>query len=142
MGGIGAIAEPLVVVTLLIGGTWINRNTDALRIRARRHLRRGSNDAEEGITDQRPTSSDGLLISADGYRSSSPSLLVSQEPTWRKRRVGVLGFKKEATTPNTRRFKGYVLSRVLERFPFLVECWYWALIYWVWTTPPHFQEKY
>ena len=26
---------------------------------------------------------------------------------------------------------GRLLSRLLRRFPFLVEAWYWALIYWV-----------
>jgi hypothetical protein len=28
MSGIGGIAEPLVVVTLLFGGTWINRDSN------------------------------------------------------------------------------------------------------------------
>jgi hypothetical protein len=59
------------------------------------------------------------------------SLLVTQEPKWRKRTLGAWGFSTKVVTPNTRRFKGYFLSRLLERFPFLVECWYWALIYWV-----------
>jgi hypothetical protein len=29
------------------------------------------------------------------------------------------------------RNKQYIHSRVLERFPFLLEIWYWLLIYWV-----------
>lgn len=116
MGGIGAVAEPLVVIALLIGGTWINRDFEPGRRRPQGHTRRVSDDAsvEEGDS-----------------RSSSPSLLASQEPEWRTRTIGVWGLNKEVTTPNTRRFKGYFLSRLLERFPFLVECWYWALIYWV-----------
>ncbi|RQM08379.1 hypothetical protein DH86_00002625 [Scytalidium sp. 3C] len=64
-------------------------------------------------------------------RSASPSLLVSQEPKWRTQSLQLFGWKREIVTPNTRRFKGYLLSRLLEKFPFLVECWYWALIYWV-----------
>lgn len=64
-------------------------------------------------------------------RSTSPSLLVTQEPKWRTRVLGAWGVRKEVTTPNSRQFKGYFFSRLLERFPFLVECWYWALIYWV-----------
>jgi len=43
----------------------------------------------------------------------------------------MLGLKKEVVSPNTRRFQGYFLSRLLKKFPFLVEAWYWALIYWV-----------
>jgi hypothetical protein len=34
-------------------------------------------------------------------------------------------------SPNTKRFQDYFLSRLLKKFPFLVEAWYWALIYWV-----------
>jgi hypothetical protein len=39
--------------------------------------------------------------------------------------------KKDVMSPNTRRFQDYFLSRLLQKFPFLVEAWYWALIYWV-----------
>lgn len=62
---------------------------------------------------------------------SSPSLLPAQEPTWRKREINILGWRRELTSPNTRVFKGRLLSRLLRKFPFLVEAWYWALIYWV-----------
>jgi hypothetical protein len=64
-------------------------------------------------------------------RSTSPSLLAAQDPKWRYRRIGLWGMKTNVVTPNTRRSKGYFLSRLLERFPFLVKCWYWALVYWV-----------
>jgi hypothetical protein len=50
---------------------------------------------------------------------------------WRQRRVRLLGWEKEVTTPNTEIFRDRLLSWVLQRFPFLVEVWYWALIYWV-----------
>jgi hypothetical protein len=56
---------------------------------------------------------------------------VDEEPKWRKREVVILGMKKDVMSPNTRRFKEYFLSRLLQKFPFLVEAWYWALIYWV-----------
>lgn len=42
-----------------------------------------------------------------------------------------MGMRKEVVSPNTRRFQDYFLSRLLKKFPFLVEAWYWALIYWV-----------
>ncbi|KUJ24669.1 uncharacterized protein LY89DRAFT_663391 [Mollisia scopiformis] len=120
MGGIGAVAEPLVVIALLVGGTWINRDFEPGRRRRPNDTRRISNDAT-----YRDIEEDGEA------RSTSPSLLVTQEPEWRTRTLGAWGIKKEVTTPNTRRFRGYFLSRLLEKFPFLVECWYWALIYWV-----------
>jgi hypothetical protein len=123
MGGIGAVAEPLVVIFLLFGGIWINRDFTPGRSKRRpRDVRRLSSNSY-------PVSGD--IEEEIESRSTSPSLLVTQEPKWRTRRLGALGLEKEVTTPNTRIFKGYFLSRLLERFPFLVECWYWALIYWV-----------
>jgi len=128
MGGIGAVAEPLVVVALLIGGTWINRDFNPGRRRPI-NLRRISDKNVKGRLGTRDY--DGVLEEDLEARTMSPSLLVAQEPKWRTRRLGIGGRETYVTTPNTRRFKGYVLSRLLERFPFLVECWYWALIYWV-----------
>jgi hypothetical protein len=122
MGGIGAVAEPLLVIFLLIAGTWINRDFAPGRSRRRlRDVRRVSDDFYTSGDSEEDIES----------RSTSPSLLVTQEPEWRTRRLGVWGLANEVKTPNTRRFKEFFLSRLLEKFPFLVECWYWALIYWV-----------
>jgi hypothetical protein len=127
--------EPLVVVTLLFGGTWVNRNTK-YRIFDRRRAHSSSRSVspagsvESGHSS--PRSSASLL---DGYRASSPSLLAEQVPYWRRREIRVLGFRWEVVSPNTRRFEEYFLSRLLQKFPFLVEAWYWALIYWVRHSP-------
>ncbi|KAF2188955.1 integral membrane protein [Zopfia rhizophila CBS 207.26] len=130
--GAGAFIEPLVVVTLLFGGTWVNRNT-RYRIFARRNTRSSgsprsssSDSLDSGRSSPRPSSS--LL---DDHLATSPSLLSLQETKWRKREVRILGFRKDVVSPDTRRFQGYFLSRLLQKFPFLVEAWYWALIYWV-----------
>ncbi|KZZ95103.1 hypothetical protein AAP_01591 [Ascosphaera apis ARSEF 7405] len=66
----------------------------------------------------------------DIERALSSSLLPHQEPTWRTREVSVFGWKKKMVTPNTARFRNHLLSRLLAKFPFLVEAWYWALVYW------------
>ena len=134
MGGIGAIAEPLVVIFLLFGGTWINRDFKPGRLRRR-------------PTAARSVSADSYVVSWSTHqhiesRSTSPSLLVPQEPEWRTRTLAAFGLTKEVATPNTRRFKAYFLSRILERFPFLVECWYWALIYWVGETLPRLNKPH
>lgn len=118
--GIGAVAEPLVVITLLFGGTWVNRNKDyRLFGRMRDHTsspRATSPSSESGLSS---ISSDSLLAGVD------------EVPKWRTREVRVLGLQTTVTSPNSKRFKDYFLSRVLRKFPFLVEAWYWALIYWV-----------
>ncbi len=123
--GAGAFIEPLVVVSLLFGGTWANRNPDFRIFARRRSYHRSS-----------PRSSSPVSSSDDSGRSSissSATLLdvVEEHPKWRKRELRLFGLKKEVLSPNTKRFQDYFLSRLLKKFPFLVEAWYWALIYWV-----------
>ncbi|KAJ0148440.1 hypothetical protein CTA2_675 [Colletotrichum tanaceti] len=134
--GIGAVAEPLVVITLLFGGTWFNRSTggnthDSLGWRGP-----DIDDVEHKRSDERrsgnstPDSEDSLL-SLGGAFSSSSALSPHEEPPRRTRRINFFGYQRLVTTPNTRAHKDRLLSRVLRKFPFLVEAWYWALIYWV-----------
>jgi len=130
--GAGAFIEPLVVITLLLGGAFLTRNTTyTLFPRSQTPL----SSAEKGLL-----SRNGSLDSIDAdmaelgllsETSISSRLLPAPEPTWRKRTVGVLCWKTQVTSLNTRVFREYFLSRVLIKFPFLVEAWYWALVYWV-----------
>ncbi|KAL1963848.1 hypothetical protein VTN77DRAFT_7779 [Rasamsonia byssochlamydoides] len=130
--GAATFIEPLMVFVLLLGGTWLNRDTDRLVSRKAywRNAHSGSHSCdrsdslESGLTS--PTDKDELLE----HRSVSPSLLVSQEKPWRKRELSILSWKLEVLSPNTAAFRHRLLSRLLRRFPFLVECWYWALVYW------------
>lgn len=143
MGGIGAVAEPLVVVGLLLGGTWINRDPEPCREREI-SFRHGKQSLEDDTEAPSPTSAASLLSDDDansgsddilgrrsGSRSISPSLFAGQEPKWRTRTIGFLGMSREVQTPNNRRFRHTFLSRLLQKYPFLVEVWYWLLIYWV-----------
>lgn len=137
--GAGAFIEPLVVVTLLFGGTYFNRNTSYQMFpyrRDRRHSRRSAQQLRDDSPDtiesgMSSPSEEQTLISDADVRARSPSLLQQQESKWRKREIRILGMRKEVTSPNTRVFKDRLLSRLLQKFPFLVEAWYWALIYWV-----------
>jgi hypothetical protein len=136
--GAGAFIEPLVVVSLLFGGTWVNRNT-----RYRIFNRHGRSRSPESASSSSlssdyvssagssPRSSTSLLDDRHRRRVSSNPLLADHDARWRKREIRVLGWRKEVVSPDTRRFRGNFLSRLLRKFPFLVEAWYWALIYWV-----------
>lgn len=133
--GIGAVAEPLVVVTLLFGGTWFNRNTgrddtydnmgwtedDLDHGESKRSDERGSPSHSGNLT---PVSESALLTGAS-------TLSANEEPPKRLRKIKLFKYQRNITTPNTRVFKDRILSRLLRKFPFLVEAWYWALIYWV-----------
>ncbi|KAK6856458.1 hypothetical protein PG995_006645 [Apiospora arundinis] len=139
--GVGGLAEPVVVVSLLVGGTIVNRNTNYKLFAKRgeapwkekadddevRSSRTSSSD-ETGVDDDdlySPLATDNLL--EDGYITSS----AAAEPVWRRREVGIWKFRGSVVSPNTRVFKDSFLSRLLIKFPFLCEVWYWALIYWV-----------
>ena len=122
--GAGAYLEPLAVVTLLFGGAWINRARDNTFSPQATRWRAAPVQDEEDFD-----ASNARLTPSK--RSLSPSLLPSQESKWREREVSILGFKEVVETPNTAVFRNRILSRLLHKFPFLVEAWYWALIYWV-----------
>ncbi|KAI2785859.1 hypothetical protein POX_h09621 [Penicillium oxalicum] len=104
--GAGAILEPLTVIVLLFGGTWINRATK-ISSAPRIYVRRQSSE----------------------YRrtDSSESLDDNQ---WHTRQLRILGHCWSIWSPNSEVFSERLLSRLLRKLPFLVECWYWALVYW------------
>ena len=64
----------------------------------------------------------------DGYRSlSSESLLPNMEPQWRERKV----FGRLVRSRNTAVWMDTMTSRFIANYPFVVEVWYWLLVYWV-----------
>lgn len=127
--GAGAVLEPLVVIVLLFGGTWINRTMG-------RTWGSGSTDLESGSSTPTTSIKDSLLLdgqpaSPRSSRSSRPPSLRPLEGRWRQRQIGLFHSTFTVTTPNTAVYQDRLLSRLLQKFPFLVECWYWALVYWV-----------
>ncbi len=127
--GAGAFLEPLVVVGLLFGGAWINRTTDYTFSAKKTRWDERLPEAQRIETDVDLDIEEARL--SQTKRSLSPSLLPSQENKWREREIRILGYRKVIETPNTAVFRNRLLSRLLHKFPFLVEAWYWALIYWV-----------
>lgn len=132
MGGLGAVLEPAVVIGLLFGGTWINRNKNykfAWRGRSRTHASQISID-EENIPGSPGswTTDDALLPEKADLGLLSP---ISAHPEWQTRELRLFGFKTSVFTPNSRVFENSRLSRVVRKMPFMREVWYWGLIYWV-----------
>lgn len=129
--GAGAYLEPLVVIVLLFGGAWINRATDStFYARNPRCDEKGDLPVARAISTNEDLDVEEIQLSPS-ERSLSPSLFLSQENEWREREVRLFGYRRVIETPNTTVFRNRLLSRLLHKFPFLVEVWYWALIYWV-----------
>ena len=118
------------MVTLLFGGAWFNRNKDYdINTTKRTFLPvDGIFKKSDEITKKRP-SQESLESPGSGWQS--PLSSDFEVAPRRLRKVELLGWKKIVTTPNTLVFRDRFLSRVLQKFPFLAEAWYWALIYWV-----------
>ncbi|KAJ2905561.1 hypothetical protein MKZ38_005205 [Zalerion maritima] len=135
--GVGAFLEPLIVVSLLATGTIVNRDkffslsTKPSTIDRRPRKRSDSyDDTESGRSSPSGTKTSGAAL---GGWSSTSTLSGGEDGSerWRRRTLRLWGWKRTVTTPNTRVFEDRFLSRLLRQFPFLVEAWYWALIYWV-----------
>ncbi|KAL1958018.1 hypothetical protein VTO42DRAFT_5230 [Malbranchea cinnamomea] len=127
--GAGAFLEPLVVVVLLAGGAWINRETDVVRSYSRRNgAPYDDRDEEDGVFEDSRDAD--IQVPAVPSRAHSPSLINTPEERWRKRNIGCWRWRTQVETPNTAIFRNRPVSRLLHKFPFLVECWYWALVYW------------
>lgn len=151
---LGAVLEPLIVVSFLTGGTLVNRNQNYNAV-----SRRNSNiesrpiwkappsedDLEGGLEKERnaqdswsrsrSSSTSTVFLDPEGSLGGGASSILMSDPRWRLRKLKFFGWERDIITPNTEIYQDWFLSRVLARFPFLVEVWYWALIYWVCSSP-------
>jgi hypothetical protein len=105
--GTGAFLEPGIVLVLLFGGVWVNKNKGYSKRIFQWGSRLSTGDEESATREKH------------------------QNDRWRTREVKVFGFKKSLSSPNTVTFEDRWLSRTIEKYPFLIEVLYWALIYWV-----------
>lgn len=134
--GAGAVLEPLTVIVLLFGGTWINRRKEYSNKPSKAGARAHYFPSFDSVSDLDADEETGLRSAADkcAYAESRPpshSLRKLHEESWRTRTIAIGPYKVEVPSPNTATFRNRTLSRLLYRLPFLVECWYWALVYWV-----------
>ena len=127
--GVSLFLEPLVVVVLLFGGAWINRVTD-FSFSTQKSQWQGYDPFEEANAAFQSYRTNGEPAK-NKKRSLSSLLLPSPESSWRERDIRILGLQFRIHSPDTAVFQNRLLSRLLYKFTFLVECWYWALIYWV-----------
>lgn len=121
--GAGAFIEPGVVLFLLFGGTWVNRTLSSRRSNRQPY--------HSGKRDDSPS---GLESGTGSPIEETHNLLEQRRPQdegWQIRELRFMGWSKEIRSPDTQQFEDRLLSRLLFKFPFLVEVWYWALVYWV-----------
>ena len=124
--------EPALIVFLLLGGTVANRRRRCSYSR----IHFGTPKDDQSIS----SFEDGLSSDDEGsvYANDNavPSCVFSitglrDKQSWRTRNIGIFGWKRSIATPDTWQYRGCFMSRMLYRYPFLIEAWYWFLIYWV-----------
>jgi hypothetical protein len=83
----------------------------------------GRSSQRTGYLDSSPGESTDHLLPSDSDSEYDEVAKNSNAPkVW-----SILGWK--VTTPNTSRFRNHVHSRILQRFPFLIEMFYWIINY-------------
>jgi hypothetical protein len=120
--GAGAFLEPATVVFLLVAGCWVNRKVENV---VAFDSPQWSNKDEEALA----TVLDPSDVRLPPSRRSS-----SAERPLRSREIRVWWFRTAVSSPDTTVFADRWFSKFIQKFPFLVEVWYWALIYWVSTS--------
>ena len=126
--GVGTFLEPLVVVTLLFGGAFFNRSKDYDFWQGKSAWAGDKSYKRSDDMARKRESSESLMSWSS---SSTPTLAPYEVPALRRRKLQLLGYNRIVSTPNTLVFKDRFASRLLQKFPFLVEVWYWFQIYWV-----------
>ncbi|KAF1344145.1 PAP2 superfamily-domain-containing protein [Delphinella strobiligena] len=114
-------AEPLIVVTILFGAMIMTRSR-GFRILG------GKAGPYRSTLDQDPDSarsSDELLrYDPDNADDEQEYFAATKQLPKTRRILGV-----SLNTPNSSRFKNNIHSRILQRFPFLIEMFYWIINY-------------
>lgn len=124
--------KPALVVFLLLGGTVANRR----RRYSQSRISLGTPRGDQSISSLEDAFSSEDEDSVYTNDAAAPSYVfgitsLGDRQSWRTRNVGICGWKRSVATPDTRRYRRYFMSRMIYRYPFLIEAWYWFLIYWV-----------
>ena len=103
---VGALLEPLAVVTLLFGGAWFNRNKDyGFREGKSGWAGDRTNKKSDDVTPKRPSSES--LNSTDWGSSSTPTLTpLDQVSTLRRRKLQIFGYKRNRHDTKHTRLQG------------------------------------
>ncbi|QSZ37747.1 hypothetical protein DSL72_008846 [Monilinia vaccinii-corymbosi] len=116
-------AEPVMVASILFGSMILTRR-HGYRIFDRRHT-------SYGLLNEEPDSarsSDDLLsrdyMLGNGRDSDVDSMSTLKFPPKKRRCCGT-----NLLTPNTSRFRDHHHSRILQKYPFLIEMFYWIVTY-------------
>ncbi|KAH0194242.1 hypothetical protein KCV00_g553, partial [Aureobasidium melanogenum] len=113
-------AEPLMVVVILFGAMIMTRKKGFRAFGRKPKMYKSILDGDDAAR-----STDELLVHEERDEIDTQERMTATKHSPKTRRLLGLTFR----TPNTSRFKNNMHSRVLQRFPFLLEMFYWIINY-------------
>ncbi|KAG9561945.1 hypothetical protein KCU71_g7950, partial [Aureobasidium melanogenum] len=113
-------AEPLMVVVILFGAMIMTRKKGFRAFGRKPKMYKSILDGDDAAR-----STDELLVHEARDEIDTRERMTATKHSPKTRRLLGLTFR----TPNTSRFKNNMHSRVLQRFPFLLEMFYWIINY-------------
>ncbi|CAO2652831.1 Nn.00g022420.m01.CDS01 [Neocucurbitaria sp. VM-36] len=111
--------EPLMVASILFFAMFITRKRDF------KILDRSSPSSGTGYLDGASNGSTDYLLPEDTDTDSEYDEITTAKNLPKTRKICCW----KVATPNTSRFRNNIHSRVLQRFPFLIEMFYWIINY-------------
>lgn len=126
MGYLG-LGEPGLGSLIICAGVWINRNKHVEPLILKFWQGSFQKSRQEYVLEE---ASDIERAAANTSKRRLSNVQLNVRPSrWHRRRVHLFGFDRVVWTPNPDHWQQTVASRILHRFPFLIELVYWALIY-------------
>ncbi|KAH0011985.1 hypothetical protein KCU78_g9867, partial [Aureobasidium melanogenum] len=113
-------AEPLMVVVILFGAMIMTRKKGFRAFGRKPRMYKSILDGDDAAR-----STDELLVHEERDEIDTQECMTAAKHSLKTRRLLGLTIR----TPNTSRFKNNIHSRVLQRFPFLLEMFYWIINY-------------
>ncbi|KAH0357961.1 hypothetical protein KCU83_g120, partial [Aureobasidium melanogenum] len=113
-------AEPLMVVAILFGAMIMTRKKGFRAFGRKPRMYKSILDGDDAAR-----SADELLVHEERDEIDTQECMTATKHSPKTRRLLGLTIR----TPNTSRFKNNIHSRVLQRFPFLLEMFYWVINY-------------
>ncbi|KAK8201385.1 hypothetical protein M8818_005896 [Zalaria obscura] len=115
-------AEPVIVATILFGAMILTRRRGYRILGGKPGPYRSYLDSSQ--TDSARSSDELLAYDPENEDDAQEYTAATKQLPKERRICGVL-----VHTPNTSRFKNNIHSRILQRFPFLIEMFYWIINY-------------
>jgi len=118
--------EPVLVASILVASMWYTRRREYSMLGTGMKRTSGlfTPDPDSPRSSDDLLSRDYMIRAPSSDDSTDEYISTLKDPPKRRRMCGLILY-----TPNTSRFADHVHSRILQKFPFLIEMFYWIITF-------------